>query len=46
MDTTLDIEVADDQSEPEQTAVDDERIALIADELREAIRRKVSQIVV
>lgn len=42
MESTLDIETANGQAEPEEALADDERIALIADELREAIRRKIS----
>lgn len=38
----LDIETATDQAELEEPAADDERTAMIADELREAIRRKIS----
>lgn len=43
MDSMLEFEIADDQPEPEEIAPDEERIAMIAYELREAIRRKVSQ---
>ncbi len=43
MDSMLEFEIVDDRPEPEETASDEERIAMIADELREAIRRKVSQ---
>jgi hypothetical protein len=40
MDSTLEAPI--NQPDPEEVAGDDERASLIADELREAIRRKVT----
>lgn len=47
MESMIGIEIANDQQPepaPEEGPADDERTALIADELREAIRRKVEQL--
>jgi hypothetical protein len=44
MESTLDSDIANAKPDPDETLADDERIAMIADELREAIRRKVSPV--